>query len=140
MKFQYKKFGRNPSSGQNILRPIIPIKLKNGTLEIMYEVLVDSGADMCIVDAEIGELIGIDIAVGKKGQFSGVTGKSETYYCHMVEIEVGEWPYKAEIAFAENLSKSGYGVVGQRGFFEFFKVTFDYSISEIDIRQNNKGI
>jgi hypothetical protein len=133
MKFQYKKLGRN-SLGQDIIRPIIPIKLKNGEREIRYEVLVDSGADICIMDAEIAELIGIKVTEGKKASFAGATGKSENCYSHIVEIEVGGWSYKTEVAFAEGLSKAGYGIVGQRGFFEFFKVTFNYSANELEIK------
>jgi hypothetical protein len=133
MKFQYKKLGKN-RLGQDIIRPIIPIKLKNRKKEILYEVLVDSGADICIMDAEIAELIGIKLTDGKKASFSGATGKPENCYSHIVEIEVGGWPYKTEVAFADGLSKSGYGIVGQRGFFEFFKVTFDYPANEIEIK------
>lgn len=48
MKFKYKKFGP-------FLRPVIPVKLKYQDRSIGYEVLVDSGADLCIFDAEIGE-------------------------------------------------------------------------------------
>jgi hypothetical protein len=133
MKFQYKKIGKNRLD-EVIIRPIIPIILKNGSKEVQYHVLVDSGADICIMDAEIAELIGLKLATGKKSSFAGATGKLENCYSHVVEIEVGGWPYKTEIAFAEGLSKSGYGIVGQRGFFEFFKVVFDYTANEIEIK------
>jgi hypothetical protein len=50
MKFDYKKFG------PGVIRPIIPIKvLYNGQI-VSYNVLVDSGADMCLFDSQIGEL------------------------------------------------------------------------------------
>ncbi len=58
MKFQYKKLGQN-RFGEDVIRPIIPVKLKNRDREILYHVLVDSGADICILDAEIAELISI---------------------------------------------------------------------------------
>ena len=122
--------------GEDIIRPIIPVKIKNGSLEIRYEVLVDSGADICIMDAEIAELIGIELTKGKKASFSGATGKSEYCYSHLVEIEVGGASFSTEVAFASGLSKSGYGIVGQRVFFDFFKVTFDYSSREIEIAPN----
>ena len=65
MKFNYKKYS------SSVLRPVIPIKLKNKDLEIGYEVLVDSGADFCVFDAQVGEAIGIDVKKGKppKGGF-----------------------------------------------------------------------
>ena len=95
--------------------------MKNGSLEIQYEVLVDSGADVCIMDAEIAEIIGIKVREGKRASFSGATGKPENCFIRTVEIEIGKWLYKTEISFAEGLSKAGYGIVGQPGFFEFFK-------------------
>ena len=70
MKFSYKKYGQ-------VLRPVIPIQLKSGSEVIGYEVLVDSGADLCIFSAEIGELLGqpindtgdrrLDLIVSEKG-------------------------------------------------------------------------
>lgn len=59
MKFKYKKYG------PGILRPVIPIEILYKSRSVPYEVLVDSGADFCIFDAEIGELVGIDVASGE---------------------------------------------------------------------------
>ena len=69
MKFPYAKYGK-------VLRPVIPVKLRNNGKEIEYHVLVDSGADMCLFDAEIGEAIGIDIKKGILKTVFGVGGKS----------------------------------------------------------------
>lgn len=57
MKFKYKKYGQ-------ILRPVIEIRIKNLDASVRYEVLVDSGADICLFSAQIGEAIGIDIEKG----------------------------------------------------------------------------
>jgi len=43
MKFNYKKYP-GPT-----LRPVMPVKIKNKDSEIGYEVLVDSGADLCVM-------------------------------------------------------------------------------------------
>lgn len=61
MKFRYKEIA------PQYTRPIIPIEIineKDRSQSIKYEVLVDSGADLNIFDAEIGEAIGIDISSG----------------------------------------------------------------------------
>lgn len=131
MKFRYAKYGQT-------LRPVIPIKLKNGKEEIGYHVLVDSGADMCLFDAEIGEAIGIDIKKGRMKEVFGVGGKASIYYWHKVTIEVGGWEYKIDAGFMPSVSGSGrvmpYGIVGQLGFFEFFKVIFDRAKGEIELK------
>jgi len=69
MKFRYKKYGP-------YLRPVIPIKLKHNNHFIWYEALVDSGADLCIFDAEIGGILGIRIEKGKKELVSGIAGQA----------------------------------------------------------------
>lgn len=60
MKFNHKKLA------PGVLRPIIPIAVGHNDFFVSYEVLVDSGADMCIFDAEIGELLGIEYRKRRK--------------------------------------------------------------------------
>ena len=129
MKFRYAKYDQT-------LRPVIPVKLKNGDNEIGYEVLVDSGADMCLFDAEIGEAIGIDIKKGKAREVFGVGGKASIYYWHKVTIVVGGWEYKIDAGFMPSVAGRiiPYGIVGQLGFFEFFKVIFDRIGEEIELK------
>lgn len=130
MKFRYAKYNQ-------ILRPVIPIKLKNKNQEIGYLVLIDSGADICLFNAEIGEAIGIEIKKGKIKEVFGIGGKASFYYLHRVKIEVGGYEYEIDAGFMPSISGSlgmPYGVVGQNGFFEHFKVIFDKSKEEIELK------
>ena len=64
MKFKYLKFPAPKETdffGKTILRPIIPIFLSTNKRTVRYQALIDSGADFCIFDAEVGEYIGLDI-------------------------------------------------------------------------------
>ena len=133
MKFKYANYGKNLS------RPVIPIKLKNSNQEIGYQVLVDSGADMCLFHAEIAEAIGIDFKKGQKREVSGVGGKVSIYFWCDVTIEVGGWEYKIKAGFLPNVGGvlAPYGIVGQIGFFEFFKVAFDYTGGDIELKKKN---
>lgn len=128
ISFKYKKIdGR--------YRPIIPIEI-SAKDSIVYEVLVDSGADICIFDAEVADVIGIeDLEKGEKFTFGGVTGKQETGYIHKVKISVQGCSYNAKVAFSRHISDSGYGIVGQKGFFDYFSVKFDYSAKTIVLRK-----
>ena len=129
MKFSYKKYN-------GILRPVIPIKLKNQNQEIKYEVLVDSGADFSLFNSEIGEAIGIDVKKGKVKQIFGVGGKAALYYLHKVNIEIDKKTFEIEAGFMPDVAGRimPYGVVGQRGFFENFIVKFDFKKEEIEIK------
>ncbi len=132
MKFRYKKYG------PGILRPVIPIEIVHRNRSVPYEVLVDSGADFCILDSQIGELLGIDIIKGEKGEVWGITGVGETYYIHLVTLKVGGWSYKIRVGFLPRIARLGYGVVGQRGFFDIFTVKFDFVKEEIELNPRQK--
>ena len=131
MKFQYKKYGKG------VLRPVIPIEISYKDRSVPYEVLVDSGADFCIFDAEIGELLGIVVENGEPQRVSGITGVVETYYVHPVTIKVGGWTYSIKAGFLPNIARLGYGIVGQRGFFDLFVVKFDFGKEEIELKRRN---
>lgn len=129
MKFKYKKY----ASG--LLRPVIPIKVIYKSITVPYEVLVDSGADTCIFDAQIAEILKIDLKKGREQKVSGITGIVESYYIHPVSIAIGGWKYKIEVGFLPNIGRFGYGVVGQKGFFDIFVVKFDLKKEEIELKQ-----
>lgn len=64
MKFDYFKLPLSKRSdffGHSVLKPIIPVQVSNGKNKLEYAALIDSGADFCIFDAEIGECLGLDI-------------------------------------------------------------------------------
>ncbi|MBI2100227.1 MAG: hypothetical protein HYT48_02735 [Candidatus Vogelbacteria bacterium] len=128
MKFSYKKYAGR------YLRPVIPIEVTHGGISLKYEVLVDSGADLCIFDAEIGGLLSLDMKSGERLPVSGITGVVEYYYAHEVTIRVGGQPFKVKVGFLKNFAKFGYGVVGQVGFFDMFVVKFDLLKSEIELK------
>jgi len=135
MKFSYKKYGKT-------LRPVISITLKHNGIEIGYEVLVDSGADLCIFHAQIGEAIGIDIKTGKLQQVDGVGGKSSIYYLHKLMVTVGGHAREIEAGFMPNVGINTmlYGLVGQHGFFENFIVKFDLQKEEVELKmRQSKG-
>lgn len=132
MKFQYKKYGP-------FLRPVISIRLKHKEIVRDYEVLVDSGADVCIFDSEIGELLGIDILSGRPEKVTGVAGQSSVYFVHSVEVVVGGWPHTIEAGFMPHVAGAfNYGVVGQKGFFDNFIVKFDLLKEEVELKQRTK--
>ena len=72
MKFRYARYG-------HILRPVIPIKIISGAEIIDYQVLVDSGADLCLFSEEVGQAVNIDVRTGKKFEVFGVGGKFSLY-------------------------------------------------------------
>lgn len=117
------------------MRPVIPIEVQFKNRVVPYEVLVDSGADFCIFDAQIADILGINVTSGEGRKVGGITGAAETYYVHPVSIKVGGWSYDIKVGFLPNIAKMGYGVVGQKGFFDIFVVKFDLLKEEIELKE-----
>jgi len=142
MKFDYLKFPlsrRSDFFGSSISKPIIPIKISKGTQALQYAALIDSGADFCIFDAEIGEYLGLDIYSGTKETFGGIQerGGSEAFL-HEVIVNIGGWNYKTTVGFSYDIAKHGFGILGQKGFFDIFVVKFDLLKEEIELKERVK--
>lgn len=132
MKFDYKRYGKT-------LRPVIPVTVQNGDEKIGYEVLVDSGADMCLFDEQIGDALGIAVRSGEKREVFGIGGKASFYYLHTITLSVGGWPHQVEVGFMPEVSGriTPYGVVGQYGFFDHFTVKFDLLKEEVELKPHS---
>lgn len=138
MKFKYFKFPlktRSELFGPNILKPIIPLELAAGGKEIGYAALIDSGADFCIFDGQIGELLGLDVRSGKRLEFGGIQALAGAQaFLHKVTILVGGWPQEVIAGFSYDIAPYGYGILGQKGFFDIFTVKFDLLSEEIELK------
>lgn len=142
MKFDYIKVSlpeRSEFFGTSILKPIIPIEIGYEGRPIKYGALVDSGADFCIFDAQIGEALGIDVRSGKVEKFGGVQSSSPgKAYLHKVILTVGGWIYSTEVSFSYDIAPWGYGILGQKGFFDIFKIKFDLSKESMELTDIKK--
>lgn len=139
MKFSYFKFPllqRSPFFGTSILKPIIPIELVVGNRKLRYTALIDSGADFCILDGEVGEYFGLDVRSGTREIFGGIQdrGGAEAFL-HKVTIKIGGWNYTTTIGFSYDIAKHGFGILGQKGFFDIFIVKFDLLKEEIELKE-----
>ena len=138
MKFRYRKLTLSPPSdflGKAIFKPIIPIKISDSEMTLQYGALIDSGADFCIFDAGIGEYLGLNIKSGTEIQFGGIQSLGGAKaYVHQVSIEIGGHQFKADVGFSYDISKNGYGILGQKGFFDKFVVKFDLQKEDLEIK------
>ncbi|MBI2465684.1 MAG: hypothetical protein HYV66_00400 [Candidatus Sungbacteria bacterium] len=121
--------------GTSILKPIISIKVSWGRNELYYSALIDSGADFCIFDAEVGKHLGLNVKDGDPEKFGGIqeTGAAVAYL-HDVVLNIGGGSYKTRVGFSYDIARHGFGVLGQRGFFDIFVVKFDLAKEEIELK------
>lgn len=131
MKFPYEEF------------PLIDIPLPTLNIEVInpkskqlasveYKVLVDSGAAGCIFHTYIAKQLEIDVDSGRKGSFIGATGKESYEYLHPVTLVIGGIKVDLEVGFSYELH-APFGLLGQKGFFEKYRVCFDLPVGDFEI-------
>lgn len=139
MKFKYRRFDLFPSSdffGKFLLKPIIQIRVSIGDTVVKYAALIDSGADFCIFDAGIGDYLGLNVKSGIEIGFGGIQNAGTAKaYLHQVNLEIGGIQFKTDIGFSYDISSRGYGIFGQKGFFDLFSVKFDLKKEDIELKE-----
>ncbi|HLA04209.1 MAG TPA: hypothetical protein VJ065_03175 [Patescibacteria group bacterium] len=125
MVFDYRELA------PGISRPIIPVRLQYKKIFVILEAIIDSGADWCIFDAG---LLGIlKLPLGPQTKFFGAGKEPLRGFKSKVNLTIIRRDFKAEVLFSPDLGRHSYGILGQKGFFDNFKVCFDKSRNQIDI-------
>jgi predicted aspartyl protease len=126
MKFAYVKF-------QIFYKPVLPVVFKFGNKSFPYQALIDTGADMAIIHAEIAEQLGLNLEEGDKYPFAGICGTGKGYI-HKVDLEIGGCIFKnVPIIFTRDINPYGFGILGHEGFFDQVKLVFELSKKQFEI-------
>ncbi len=119
-------------------RPLIPITLEYQNKKIKTLALIDSGADFNVFHADLASLLGIDLTRLSEKEFGGI--KEDKNMCKgrlaMIEIGVESEFFDCPAIFSGDISSSGYGILGQAGFFDHYKVILDYKTDNIQLKQS----
>lgn len=127
--FSYKDVHGTP-------RPIIPIRLLKKNYSTRVQVLVDSGADVCVFWGEVGESLGIDVRSGEPHQFGGIgSQKPQMGYWHQIGLKVGQETINATVLFSYDI-RDDLAIAGQKDFFESFEVSFQYSQRRVRLKRD----
>ena len=138
LKFDYQAFPSSPNEAfpqrHTVRRPIINIRFPLDGKSVLYPVLLDSGSDFCIFHAEIGDLLHVSVRSGKKMTFFGTSGTPQNAYFHTIHYELGGWDMECYAGFSYEMKTMPYGLLGQTGFFDQFRIEFDYMKQRMEIK------
>src|SRR5947209_13981215 len=107
-------------------RPFLPVILRYANRLVKVKALVDSGADFCMFDGALLELLAPDLNLNTLEQISlgGVAGVATGYVLHIeIGVEGHFFPTPAVFSFDFSPDEFG-GLAGQLGFFDTYTVEF----------------
>ena len=125
MVFDYRELA------PGISRPIIPVRLHCDNTFVILEAIIDSGADWCIFDAGLLDIL--KLPLGSQTKFFGVNKEPLRGFRSKVNLTIAGKDFITEVVFSSELGRHTYGILGQKGFFDNFKVCFDKSRKQIEI-------
>ena len=113
-------------NGRVARRPVLPIKLVNGTSELNCYAMVDSGADFCAFPLSFARILGLDPLTGVLDRTAGLGSDNVPTYFWNVGIDIqGTTQIEVYAGFTDGLEQWGIGLLGQTGFFDRFAVSFN---------------
>jgi hypothetical protein len=135
--FPYEQFEGEAASaafpnGRAAYRPILPVSLSAGDRHFSCKAIVDSGADYCTFPGAFMNALGIEKLAKPDPNFRGPTGAGHIWFCEVtIDLEFAA-PYSVYASFSDGLNDwfindVGVGLLGQVGFFDQFKVAFDWT-------------
>lgn len=123
-----------PAPQGSVYKPFIPVRLsypKTHKVTNSIVALIDSGADVCFCSEDIGIWLGIN----KKKVVSFTAANNQTFdaYPETTTLYACSKNYSCTFYFSSQLTKKFPVILGQKGFFDHFKISFDFSNREIEI-------
>ncbi|MGH8930198.1 MAG: hypothetical protein ACRDZO_06065 [Egibacteraceae bacterium] len=122
-------FKEDPSEPSGIPRPFVPVRLA-GLSETAFLSLVDSGSLGNRFGRWVADTVGLDLGGAEESRL-GLGGFHTTALTVPVELRLGEAVWHAPVSFCDPWP-IGFQILGQEGFFRFFRVTFDASSYWLD--------
>lgn len=95
--------------------------------------LIDSGADVCFCNDMIGTWLGIKFEKIKDGIFTTANRTTFNAKPEIITLHAYNKTYECKFFFTDTLPQHTPIILGQIGFFDHFKITFDYRNNKITI-------
>ncbi len=121
----------------NVCKPWIQVRLgyskTHKVTPAPIVALIDSGADVCFCEKNIGLWLGAKVSKGEtktfitanRGKFEAVKGILTLYACGK--------KYDCPFYFSDSLPRETPIILGQLGFFDHFEIIFDLKNKEMEI-------
>lgn len=127
MKFDYIKIS------SQIARPLVVVKISFNQKFLLTEALIDSGSDYCVFPIEAAKVLGVPLEKAKTTRLTGFLEGKANLFLYPVKLSIANYSIEVTAGFAQEMGKFAPCTLGQKGFFDNFKVCFDKSKLQIGI-------
>ena len=123
-----------------IQRPLMMLHLESANRRrVNVDALVDTGADISLFSFSTAAQLGIDLTNAPELPIGSAIGTLTTYRTAEVIIEIRRSPevfrWQTTVGFVPH--RMAYAMLGTRGFFEFFRLAYDASVSSFEIEPSS---
>ena len=135
--FPYTKYLVSPRHAKKpryVYRPVVAIELSFGHESVVFDALVDSGADECTFPGWIAKSLGKDVHRAKERIFAGIGG-SVLSYCHKTRLALEGTAFETNVYYSHEWDDMPFGLLGQAGFFSHFRISFCFQDKSLTIAQ-----
>lgn len=101
IRFRYE---RRPSTLlRNLRRPVAQVALYSARFQrwLAYAMVVDTGADYCVLPASIALDLGVSLAACQRHTVSGVGGPQSVFLHRTTRMRLGPWELLVPVGFVE---------------------------------------
>lgn len=131
LEFQKKETYQSLDAGITI-----EVVLSYGGREQPCPAKVDTGADCCLFNRTLADVLEIDLETGYRQNFSTLGG-GIIAYAHPIELETLGLRFQSYVYFAENYAVTR-NLLGRQGWLQLVKLGLDYYPSEIYLSPNQE--
>ncbi len=118
-----------PSKLGPVYKPLIRVRLnylKTHKVTLPVTALIDSGADVCFCSDLIAAWLGIQLdKIRKVEEFTAANGQTFKTKPETIRLMIDDISYDCKLYFTDVLPRHTPIILGQIGFFDRFKITFD---------------
>lgn len=118
---------------------MIPIQVRGATGSASILGMLDTGADITLLPAELLPLIGSSFDADRSVQINGVGGEPLTAHFATVELSLGDqnklYRWTAQVGFLEGRTVA---LLGHAGFLNYFSATFNGDRKRLTLRVNKR--
>ncbi len=120
-----------------IYKPWISVKIgyrkTNKITPAAITALIDSGSDVCFCSKDIADFLGINKKQKEEKVFKTANNSPLSTFMEILTLFVGGRNYECAFYISDTLPQETPIILGQLGFFDKHKVTFDLKNKEIQI-------